>query len=195
VNGEMANFLSISPLTHYFDPSDFLVDQKLSVNLCVCKLRRAHCSNEALLALDASQRELFSEGALAFVLETEADSLTPEMLSAVYDEMLLAYLSLWIVRPTSIRMRGIHTFRMEPGNIVLRNSTVETFYLVDETETTNCFGGDDIETVRAFLPKLSKLSRDSTVWLAVRTLHRALTEREWSLRFLLPKKVPGYSPF
>lgn len=152
--------------------------------------------DEALKLLSWTDREHARDADLAFVAEYEADALgTPDpewtgtslrsIQAATDEKFALASVALWLAKPSRLTAGPVLHFGRKGDPSSLRQSGSLRPVLILEDENENVPTVESFELAKRLLGSILSLRRDAAVWITVRTLVRALTEKMWELRYLL----------
>ena len=151
--------------------------------------------DDFLRYLSVSQRQHLEMAEFAMTVEYEASSLgdpDPEwgdsepksMQYSARQRLIGANLALWIARPSSIGFHHVVDAEQKESHWTGRHLETVLPLLSNSQDEATSLTSDDLERAKVLLSLLATIQRQGAVWMAIRTLWKALIEREWEIRFL-----------
>lgn len=183
-------------LDSWFENSPISAPVELSCGIRLEPVPKWVKSDEALKNLSWTDRKNISDAELAFSTEYEADALgspdpdwkgtSQRSIQATVDEKFaLSSIALWLAKPSRLTPGPVLHFGRTGDPASLRQSGSLRPILIAEEENDNVPTDEDLEQARQLLKVILSLHRDTTIWIAIRMLVRALNEPLWEVRYLL----------
>jgi len=142
------------------------------------------------------EREVYiGEATFALLIEYEAESLgDPDPASKIgrmskqdvaAENLRRANLGLWLARPSWAGFNLVISAHQEQDDWIHRQNYQTDPIRPIERDTTNTLTKADIEVAKKLSDAASTLSAETSTWMAMRLLWKALTDSWWENRFLL----------
>lgn len=152
--------------------------------------------DEALNYLSWNDKDAIEKSNYAFAIRYDAEALgSPDpnwkgsqgrsIQASVDERLMLVALALWLVAPSSLVGHQILHFGRENDPKSRRQFASLNQILVAANQIDNIPTTDEFQSAVAIFDILLNLSRDKGLWISVRTLIAAATERNWEVRYAL----------
>jgi len=151
-------------------------------------------SEEIVKYLSFYNKEEIKDAKWMFISEYEANSLgepDPEWRGekqrgkqhSAVERIQISNLALWIARPSSLTFNMM--FHVDSDKKILRECFTRPPIKPHSNDDRNYHSKKDLELANDISLSIQNLQRNSSIWLASRTLYEALTSDIWEVRFLL----------
>ena len=179
----LSHWITLAPIHNLWtkpSPLPFRFSNRVSIQEIPSPLLRPDTGD---LLRDELHRRM--DGAThCLMVEYEAPALDASQAAAVA-EIYNVMLSLWLARPTALHFITVAHIRREGTGFVTRQAgTYNPFLAMPEHQPAE-FEPADFKTALSLYTTIAALNAGLTIHSATRALMRALTEPDWSLRYLL----------
>lgn len=150
----------------------------------------------AATGLDSQNQNFIEDSVIVISAEYEADGVgspdptwrgkSPRSIQTSIDEKFsLANIAFWLTKPSPLTFGPVlHYYNKgDPDSLMQSGSLKHT--RVSPADHNNVLTLNDISEAGQLLGSILDLDRNGTIWLAIRTLISAVTERNWEIRYLL----------
>ena len=179
----------------WFDDAESVDYTDLGCGLTLGKVPAWVKDDKALKLLSWTDREHIQHASWGISTVYEAESLSspdPEwsgtksrgIQSSIAERFSLLSTALWSVKPSCLTCGPVLHFgeNGDPGSLRQYASLLPV--LIDEDENENQLSPDELSKAKSIFESIQSLNRDSTCWISIRMLIRALTETMWEARYL-----------
>jgi hypothetical protein len=193
----MTTWYTCSPVVDYWDQNGlFEQSREISDGIRIEPVPDWFSSENARDWLNWGQREKYTSTGRVICLEYEAEALgspvpgLPEHVNIsaqdlAQEKIALASIAFWFARPSNFSTESIFHFEREEDELCIRQSAGIPRLIPHEDYRQTALQEEDVAKGSHLLEKMLALPRDETLFTAMWTFRKALTERLWAVRYLL----------